>query len=298
MFGSSFNSESDFVRATAAVLIMARCAAQMWLERLNRKSVLAHANAVPEAFKGVMDEPTFRKSTSYTLAKTRLQQVEIVLDTLILAVVIFSGVLPWFYQVFTAKFGTSATALAAFIFVVGIGLSLLGLPLSWYAQFRLEERFGFNTTSQKTWWMDRVKGSALAILLGYPLLVLILKLVDWMGGSWWFWAWVAMLAFQLIIAVLAPVLIMPLFNKFTPLPEGPLRERLLKLAERTQFRTRGIQVMDGSKRSRHSNAFFTGFGRFRKIVLFDTLIDNHRQVAAGAIDRRHQPLRRSLNQPQ
>src|SRR6266850_2322303 len=272
MFGSSFNSESDFVRATAAVLIMARCAAQMWLERLNRKSVLAHANAVPEAFKGVMDEPTFRKSTSYTLAKTRLQQVEIVLDTLILAVVIFSGVLPWFYQVFTGKFGTSATALAAFIFVVGMGLSLLSLPLSWYAQFRLEERFGFNTTSQKTWWMDRVKGSALAILLGYPLLVLILKLVEWMGSSWWFWAWVAMLAFQLIIAVLAPVLIMPLFNKFTPLPEGPLRERLLKLAERTQFLTRGIQVVDGSKRSRHSNAFFTGFGRFRKIVLFDTLI--------------------------
>src|SRR2546423_4564694 len=109
-------------------------------------------------------------------------------------------------------------------------------------------------------------------MLGYPLLILILKLVDWMGHSWWFWAWMTMLAFQLILVLLAPVLIMPLFNKFTPLPEGSLRERLLKLAERTCFRARSIQVMDGSKRSRHSNAFFTGFGRFRKIVLFDTLI--------------------------
>jgi STE24 endopeptidase len=156
--------------------------------------------------------------------------------------------------------------------VVGVLLSVPDLPLSWYAQFRLEEHFGFNTTTQRTWWMDRVKSLILAIVLGYPLLVVVLKLVDWMGNGWWIWAWAILLAFQLIIALLAPVLIMPLFNKFTPLPEGSLRDRLLKLAERTQFRTRSIQVMDGSKRSRHSNAFFIGFGRFRKIVLFDTLI--------------------------
>src|SRR5207245_1622733 len=104
------------------------------------------------------------------------------------------------------------------------------------------------------------------------LLVLLLKLVQWTGESWWFWGWAALLSFQLLMSVLAPVLILPLFNKFTPLPEGSLRERLLGLAERTCFRARNVQVMDGSKRSRHSNAFFTGFGRFRKIVLFDTLI--------------------------
>jgi STE24 endopeptidase len=104
------------------------------------------------------------------------------------------------------------------------------------------------------------------------LLVLVLKLVEWTGPWWWLWAWAALVAFQFLLAVLAPVVILPLFNKFTPLPEGSLRERLLKLAERTRFRARNIQVMDGSKRSRHSNAFFTGFGRFRKIVLFDTLI--------------------------
>jgi STE24 endopeptidase len=112
----------------------------------------------------------------------------------------------------------------------------------------------------------------LAVVLGYPLLVLILKIVDWTGAQWWMWAWGAMMFFELLVAVLAPVLILPLFNKFTPLAEGSLRERLMELAKRTNFRARNIQVMDGSKRSRHSNAFFIGFGKFRKIVLVDTLI--------------------------
>jgi STE24 endopeptidase len=173
---------------------------------------------------------------------------------------------------FVHHHGASAWSMAAFLFAVGFAMSLPSLPLDWYAQFRLEEKFGFNTTTQKTWWMDRVKGLLLALVLGYPLLVLILKIVEWTGAAWWLWAWGAMLVFQALMLVLAPVLIMPLFNKFTPLPEGSLRERLLKLAQRTSFVAKSIQVMDGSKRSRHSNAFFTGFGKFRKIVLFDTLI--------------------------
>ena len=119
--------------------------------------------------------------------------------------------------------------------------------------------------------MDRLKGLLLALALGYPLLVLILKLVGWLGAAWWFWAWVCLAVFQLVMMVVAPVLILPLFNKFTPLPPGELRESLLALGRRAGFRARDIQVMDGSKRSRHSNAFFTGLGRFRKIVLFDTL---------------------------
>ena len=120
--------------------------------------------------------------------------------------------------------------------------------------------------------MDRFKGLLLALALGYPLLMLVLKLVEWMGDRWWLWAWVCVLGFQLVMVLLAPILILPLFNKFTPLPEGSLRERLLALGKRTGFTARTIQVMDGSKRSRHSNAFFTGFGRFQKIVLYDTLI--------------------------
>jgi STE24 endopeptidase len=123
----------------------------------------------------------------------------------------------------------------------------------------------------------------LADVLGYPLLVLILKLVQWTGQFWWLWAWAALFTFQLLMAVLAPLLIMPLFNKFTPLPEGSLRERLLRLAQKTRFRAKSIQVMDGSKRSRHSNAFFTGFGSLRKIVLFDTLIEQLAEAELEAV---------------
>src|SRR4029079_1973427 len=144
---------------------------------------------------------------------------------------------------------------------------------AWYAQFKLEDRFGFNTTPIKTWVLDRLKGFLLAVVLGFPLLVLVLKLIEWTGPNWWIWAAVLGIAFQLLLLLIAPAVIMPLFNKFTPLPDGStLRERLFALARRTDFPARSIEVMDGSKRSRHSNAFFTGFGRFRKIVLFDTLV--------------------------
>ncbi len=258
--------------AVVLLLILARWAAQLWLAQLNRRHVQANADAVPEAFKDVVDEATYARSVQYTLAKGRMEQVEESWHSAVLLVVLFSAVLPWGLRAFTQWLGGSAWALAAFLLVTGVVFSLPGLPLDWYDQFRLEERFGFNTTTPKVWWMDRLKGLLLAIVLGYPLLVLVLKLVEWTGPWWWLWAWGVLLGFQLLMLVLAPVLILPLFNKFTPLPEGALRERLLKLAERTRFRARSIQVMDGSKRSRHSNAFFTGFGRFRKIVLFDTLI--------------------------
>jgi STE24 endopeptidase len=180
--------------------------------------------------------------------------------------------LPWAFGRFSASVGTSVWAMAGFLFVTAIALSIPGLPFAWYAQFKLEERFGFNTTSMKTWIVDRIKGLLLAVLLGYPMLVLVLKLIEWTGANWWIWAAAVVIAFQLLLLLVAPALIMPLFNKFTPLPEGALRERLFALARRTGFSTRAIDVMDGSKRSRHSNAFFTGFGRFRKIALFDTLI--------------------------
>jgi STE24 endopeptidase len=253
-------------------LILARLAAELWLATLNRRHVLAHAGEIPPAFRGIIDEPTYKKSAAYTLAKERFGNIEEIYATAILLMVLFSGILPWAFHLLSNGSGQSAWAMAAFLFAVGLAMSLPGLPFDWFSQFRLEEKFGFNTTTPKLWWMDRLKGMLLATVLGYPLLVLILKIVQWTGIWWWFWAWAALLAFQFLVAVLAPVLILPLFNKFTPLPEGGLRERLLALARRTQFRAQSIQLMDGSKRSRHSNAFFTGFGRFRKIVLFDTLV--------------------------
>ena len=253
-------------------LILARLVAELWLSRLNRRHVLAHADEIPPAFRGIIDEPTYKKSVDYTLAKSKFSELEDGYNVAVLIIFLFSGVLPWAFNLFSPGLGQSAWAVAAFLFSVGFVMSLPGLPFDWFSQFRLEEQFGFNTTTPKIWWMDRLKGLLLATALGYPLLVLILKIVEWTGGWWWLWAWAALLAFQFLMLVLAPVLIMPLFNKFTPLPDGGLRERLLALAGRTRFRAQSIQLMDGSKRSRHSNAFFTGFGRFRKIVLFDTLV--------------------------
>lgn len=253
-------------------LLLARAGMELFLELCNQRYVRAHAQAVPEPLHGIIDPATFSKSIDYTLAKSRLSQAETVYDSLVLAIVLFSGILPWSYQLFTSGLGASVWVAAAWIMSVGITLSLVHLPFGWYEQFRLEERFGFNTTTRRLWWTDRLKGALIALLLGYPLLLLILKLVEWTGSIWWLWAWIAVFGFQLVLIVLAPLIILPLFNKFTPLPDGALRDQLLALAGRTGFPIQSIQVMDGSKRSRHSNAFFTGFGRFRKVVLFDTLV--------------------------
>jgi STE24 endopeptidase len=257
----------------ALVLIPARAVAELWLSRLNQRHVRVHAAEVPTAFRGMVDEPTYGRSVDYTLAKSRFGELVTLFDAVLLITLLFGGVLPWAFGIFTAVFGTAALAMTSFLFATGVALSMVSLPFAWYAQFKLEDRFGFNTTTVKTWVFDRVKGLLLAVLLGFPLLALVLKLIEWAGPNWWIWAAVLVVAFQLFLMLVAPAVIMPLFNKFTPLAEGStLRERLFALARRTDFPTRSIEVMDGSKRSHHSNAFFTGFGRFRKIVLFDTLI--------------------------
>ena len=265
------------------LLLLLKLAAQLWLERLNRAHVIAHADQVPEAFKHVVDNDTYAKSVKYTLARSRLHLVELSWEAVVLLVVLFSGFLPWAFAFTQRLLGSSPSAAAVFVLVVGIVVSLPGLPLAWYEQFHLEQEFGFNTTTPRLWWIDRAKGLGLSLILGFPLLLLILKFVEWMGQSWWLWAWAALLGFQLLMLVLAPVLIMPLFNKFTSLPEGSLRDRLLALADQTRFRAKSIQVMDGSKRSRHSNALFTGFGKFRKIVLFDTLIQQLSEAELAAV---------------
>jgi len=255
----------------ALVLILARAIAELWLSRLNQRHVRAHANQVPLAFREMIDNTTYRRSVDYTLAKSRFGEAVTLFDVVLLIALLFSGVLPWTFEKFTATFGASVLAMASFLFAAGVVASVVSLPFAWYAQFKLEDRFGFNTTTLKTWIVDRFKGLLVALSLGFPLLVLVLKLIEWTGSYWWIWSAAVVIVFQLLLMLIAPAVIMPLFNKFTPLPEGSLRERLFALARRTDFPTRSIEVMDGSKRSRHSNAFFTGFGRLRKIVLFDTL---------------------------
>ena len=266
-----------------ASLLAAKWAAEMALEWLNQTYVRSQADQVPPALAETITRETYGQSIAYTLAKSRFEMIQMTWGTALLAGVLFSGVLPWFYLMLQRLGGSPVWMGAAFLLATGVALAVMDLPLEWHAQFHLEERFGFNASTPGTWWTDRVKGCALALALGFPLLALILKLAEWLGAAWWVWAWVCLAAFQLVMMVVAPVLILPLFNKFTPLPEGGLRDALFALARRAGFRARDIQVMDGSKRSRHSNAFFTGLGRFRKIVLFDTLVQQLDQAELESV---------------
>lgn len=257
----------------ALALLAAKWLAQWGLNQLNRRHVQAHAGELPAPYRGILDEETYQKSVAYTLAKARFALIDMTWSKVVLLAVLVSGILPASFAWLGEHWGHGVWSLAAYLLGIGLCMTIPDLPLDWYAQFRLEERFGFNTMTPRLWVLDRIKGAFLAVIMGWPLLALILKTVDWAGSAWWLWAWGAVVAFQWVMLVVAPVWILPWFNKFSPLPDGPLKDRLFALARRAGFTTRSIQVMDGSKRSRHSNAFFTGFGRWRKIVLFDTLVE-------------------------
>ena len=257
---------------TVVALIVLRLAVQLALEALNRVEARRHAGARPAALAGVMDDATYARSVDYTLAKSRFSSVETVWEVAVLLVLLFSGVLPWLWTKFNALAPGAAWSGALFLAGTMILLGLPNLPFEWWAQFRIEARFGFNKSTLGLWIADQVKGWLLGLTIGFPLAWALLALVGWVGTWWWVWGFVLLFGFQLLMIVLYPKLILPLFNKLTPLPEGDTRTRLLALSERTGFRAQTIEVMDGSKRSGHSNAFFTGFGRFRRIVLFDTLM--------------------------
>jgi STE24 endopeptidase len=264
-------------------LLLARLLAQLGLEMLNRREVRRHAGAVPAPLAGIMDAPTYAKATEYTLAKSRFGSVETAYDALVTAWAVFSGVLPWLWARFDGLAPGAAWSGALFLVATMILLGLPGLPLAWWAQFRLEARFGFNQSTLGLWISDQLKSLALGLAIGFPLAWALLALVARMGTWWWVWGFALLFGFQLLMLVLYPKLILPLFNKLTPLAEGEARTRLLALSERTGFRAQTIEVMDGSKRSAHSNAFFTGFGRFRRIVLFDTLMAQLSQEELEAV---------------
>lgn len=269
------------VLLAVAILMVVKLGVELWLDALNRGEVMAHAGAVPAAYAGVMDEASYDKSVAYTLARNRVGMVETIYGTVVLAVFLFSGVLPWMWAGLSGWLGSGIWGQAASLFIILTVLGLPDVPFDWYRQFRLEERFGFNKSTVGLWLSDKVKGLVIAALLGIPVLAGILWLVG-VSDLWWLWGFAGMLIFQLVMMVVYPMFIMPLFNKFEELPPGSLRERLMDLSERTGFRAKTILIMDGSRRSGHSNAFFTGFGRFRRIVLYDTLVEqmNERQLEA------------------
>jgi STE24 endopeptidase len=254
-------------------LVLVRGLAEWCLDQMNLTHVQAHLGKLPSGWKSVMDESTFSRSLDYTLAKGKYSQYFGIYGTLILLAILFSGFLPSIEHKWTTHFGESIWMQSGFLCFVVTFLALLDLPWNFWSQFYLEDRFGFNKSTRKLWVIDQVKMFILGWVIGWPMITLLLWIVAKAGDQWWIWAWCVLLVFQMVMLILAPMLILPLFNKLTPLDEGSLKDRLMQLAERTGFGMSAIQVMDGSRRSGHSNAFFTGFGKFRRIVLFDTLIE-------------------------
>lgn len=255
------------------LLLVSKAATELWLGFLNRKSVLANSATVPEAFRGFIDQKTYDKSVAYTLAKNTFSAFETIYDTIFLGGLILSGFLPWLFYSLQHIFGTSLWGQALTLVAIGLVIALFSLPLDWYSQFRLEEHFGFNRSTLTLWISDKIKGLLLICVIGIPVLWVVLKFFQILPNTWWLWAFAFLFGFQLIMMILYPQFIMPLFNKLEPLKDGDLKDKLMRLANRTGFKASTIQVIDGSKRSGHSNAFFTGFGKFRRIVLFDTLIE-------------------------
>jgi len=228
---------------------------------------------LPSEFSDVYSPKKYRQSQSYTRVNTRFSLVQ---ETLMLVVIITFILAGGFNQVDLMARGFGLGPIPTGLLFTGI-LALLstiiGLPFSLYSTFVIEERFGFNTTTLKTFLLDLLKSVILALCIGGPLLAAVLWFFQVAGNPAWFYCWLAVTGFILILQFLAPVLIMPLFNKFTPLEDGELKKSITDYAQVQQFAIKGIYTMDGSKRSTRLNAFFTGFGRFRRIVFFDTLVD-------------------------
>ena len=263
----------NIVLVVFVLLLVLKLGTSIVLDLLNLRYAQARADEVPESFRDFIDLPTYQKSIDYTAAKTRFGIVSDLYDAGVLALVLLLGVLPSFYELFSGWLGFGVWGQALVLFLIGMVLGIPSIPFDWWGTFKLEERFGFNKSTKKLWVMDKVKGTILGFAIGYPLLALLIYLVSAAGSLWWVWGFAVFFIFQLVMVVAYPMFIMPLFNKLEPMGEGDLKTRLFALADRTGFQAQTILVMDGSKRSGHSNAFFSGFGRFRRIVLFDTLIE-------------------------
>ncbi|MBK7022703.1 MAG: M48 family metallopeptidase [Sulfuritalea sp.] len=246
---------------------------RLWLDLRHLRHVRAHREQVPADFFGRIELVDHRKAADYTAAKVRIGLAEIVVDALVLLALTLGGVLGWIDQALRDGLGSGYLHGLALFACAGLLGFVIGLPASLYRTFVIEARFGFNKLTWPLWLADLAKGAALTVLIGGPLLLAVLWLMDAMGKNWWFYVWLVWLATNLLILFLYPTVIAPLFNKFTPLEDAALKQRIEALLARCGFASSGLFVMDGSKRSAHGNAYFTGFGRSKRIVFFDTLLE-------------------------
>ena len=253
-------------------LLVLQTAIDVVLTMLNLRQARRHAGAVPSAFEGIVDADTYRRSVSYTITRGTFGIVVTTVSSAALLVFVATGVLGMVDAgIRTLPIHPYLQGIAL-IAAVSFAAWLLRLPFSLYSTFSIEERFGFNRTTLRLFIADGLKGFAISAAIGLPLLSALFWFMDRTGPWWWVWAFAATAVFQLVMNVLSPLVIAPMFNTFTPLPAGSLKERIMALAASLGFRTRGIFVVDGSRRSRHSNAYFTGLGSAKRIVLYDTLV--------------------------
>jgi len=260
--------------AFAAALLLS-LATQLWLASRQMRHVSLHRAAVPPVFAGPVTLQAHQKAADYTLAKGRFGLWSTAFSSALVLAWTLLGGLDALNTVVRAAvmpaWGGMAYQLALLAAVALIG-GLIELPLEWYSTFRIEQAFGFNRMSLKLWLADQVKGALVGALIGLPLAALVLWIMGVSGGLWWLWAWAALVGFNLLLLVIYPTVIAPLFNKFEPLADETLKTRVQALMQRCGFAAKGLFVMDGSKRSAHANAYFTGLGAAKRVVFFDTLL--------------------------
>lgn len=245
---------------------------KLWLALRQMRHVWLKRDSVPPAFADAISLEQHQKAADYTLAKTRLSLLNLVLEGALLLLFTLGGGLQWLQE--HAAGLVSSPIWQGTLLLLGLMAvsSAAELPLALYRQFGIEARFGFNRQTLAGFFADLAKQAVLGLALGTPLILLTLWLMAGMGSHWWLWVWLAWMVFNLLVLAIYPTFIAPIFNKFTPLPDANLRSRIENLLDRAGFKSSGVFVMDGSKRSSHGNAYFTGLGKSKRIVFFDTLL--------------------------
>jgi len=247
-------------------------ATKLWLAMRHLAHIQRHRNTVPAEFSSDISIDAHHKAADYSCAKTRLGLFTTVFECALILVLTFGGGLQWLQEVTAGWLAPGVARGVALLVLLGTITSLLDLPVAWYSTFSIEQRFGFNKMTPLMFIADILKNAALAAALGIPLIACILWVMERAGDLWWLYAWLIWVTFTLLIQAVYPVWIAPLFNKFAPLDDAQLKQRIDDLLHRCGFKLQGIMVMDGSRRSSHTNAFFTGFGKTKRIVFFDTLL--------------------------
>jgi STE24 endopeptidase len=252
--------------------LLAGVAVKLWLASRQVRYVAGHRNGVPAPFTGTISLDAHRKAADYTIAKTRFGMLELAFGAVVMLGWTLLGGLNALNQLLLASIGPGMTQQLALLACFALISGALDLPFTLYQTFVIEERFGFNKMTLRLWLLDLVKATVLGAAIGLPIAALILWLMGAAGSLWWLWAWGVWMAFNLLLLVVYPMFIAPLFNKFKPLDDETIKARVTELMRRCGFAAKGLFVMDGSKRSAHGNAYFTGFGAAKRVVFYDTLL--------------------------